>query len=62
MDLQLHNKLALITASFGGIGLAIAQTLAAEGARVIIPGRPRAFSTSPSTSRGDITIWVVPSL
>ena len=31
MDLQLHNKLALVTASSGGIGLAIAETLAAEG-------------------------------
>jgi 3-oxoacyl-[acyl-carrier protein] reductase len=39
MDLQLHNKLALVTASSGGIGLAIAETLAAEGARVIINGR-----------------------
>lgn len=39
MDLQLHNKLALVTASSGGIGLAIAETLAAEGARVIVNGR-----------------------
>lgn len=39
MDLQLQNKLALVTASSGGIGLAIAETLAAEGARVIINGR-----------------------
>jgi NAD(P)-dependent dehydrogenase (short-subunit alcohol dehydrogenase family) len=39
MDLQLSNKLALVTGSTAGIGLAIAQTLAREGARVIINGR-----------------------
>lgn len=39
MDLQLTEKLALVTASSGGIGLEIARALAAEGARVIINGR-----------------------
>jgi 3-oxoacyl-[acyl-carrier protein] reductase len=39
MNLQLDNKLALVTASSGGIGLEIARTLAREGARVIINGR-----------------------
>ena len=39
MDLQLTNKLALVSGSTGGIGLAIATSLAAEGARVIINGR-----------------------
>jgi NAD(P)-dependent dehydrogenase (short-subunit alcohol dehydrogenase family) len=39
MDLQLTGKLALVTGSTAGIGLAIAQMLAAEGARVIINGR-----------------------
>ena len=42
MDLQLTNKTALITGSTGGIGLAIAQRLAAEGASVIITGRTEA--------------------
>jgi len=42
MDLQLTGKLALVTGSTAGIGLAIAQTLAAEGARVIINGRTEA--------------------
>lgn len=39
MDLQLTEKLALVTASSGGIGLEIARSLAAEGVRVIINGR-----------------------
>jgi NAD(P)-dependent dehydrogenase (short-subunit alcohol dehydrogenase family) len=39
MDLQLKNRLALVTGSTAGIGLAIATTLAQEGARVIINGR-----------------------
>lgn len=39
MDLQLTSKTALITGSTGGIGLAIAQRLAAEGAAVILTGR-----------------------
>jgi NAD(P)-dependent dehydrogenase (short-subunit alcohol dehydrogenase family) len=39
MDLQLQNKLALVTGSTASIGFAIAETLAREGARVIINGR-----------------------
>ena len=39
MNLQLTNKIALVTASTGGIGLAIAKSLAAEGAMVVINGR-----------------------
>ncbi len=39
MDLQLTNKLALVSGSSKGIGLAIATGLAREGARVIITGR-----------------------
>lgn len=39
MNLQLENKLALVTGSTKGIGLAIAISLAREGARVIINGR-----------------------
>jgi 3-oxoacyl-[acyl-carrier protein] reductase len=39
MDLGLAGKLALVTASTGGIGLEIARALAAEGARVIVNGR-----------------------
>ncbi len=39
MDLQLAGKMALVTASSGGIGQEIAHTLAREGATVIINGR-----------------------
>src|SRR5712671_1062306 len=42
MDLKLKGKLALVTGSTAGIGLAIATTLAREGARVVINGRSRA--------------------
>jgi NAD(P)-dependent dehydrogenase (short-subunit alcohol dehydrogenase family) len=39
MDLQLSNKIALVTGSTAGIGNAIATSLAREGAAVIVNGR-----------------------
>jgi NAD(P)-dependent dehydrogenase (short-subunit alcohol dehydrogenase family) len=39
MDLQLSDKVALVSGSTAGIGLAIATTLAEEGATVIVNGR-----------------------
>ncbi|MCC8425576.1 SDR family NAD(P)-dependent oxidoreductase [Mucilaginibacter sp. UR6-11] len=39
MDLQLKNKIALVSGSTAGIGYATARLLAAEGAKVIINGR-----------------------
>ena len=39
MDLQIRNKLALVSGSTYGIGYAIARELAREGARVIVNGR-----------------------
>ena len=39
MDLELKGKLALVSGSTAGIGHAIAEALAAEGARVIVNGR-----------------------
>src|SRR2546428_13866741 len=39
MDLKLAGKVALITGSSRGIGLATAQALAAEGCRVVLSAR-----------------------
>jgi 3-oxoacyl-[acyl-carrier protein] reductase len=42
MELNLQGKIALVTASSGGIGFAIARALAREGARVVVNGRTEA--------------------
>jgi len=42
VDLRLTGKLALVSGSTAGIGYAIAESLAAEGARVIVNGRSEA--------------------
>jgi NAD(P)-dependent dehydrogenase (short-subunit alcohol dehydrogenase family) len=39
MDLQLQDKLTVVTGSTAGIGYAIAESLAREGARVVVNGR-----------------------
>ena len=41
MNLELENKTALVTGSTAGIGLAIAASLAREGATVIVNGRTK---------------------
>lgn len=41
MDLGIAGKTALVAASTGGLGLAVARALAAEGARVAVVGRRR---------------------
>ena len=41
MELQLRDKTAFVSGSTGGIGLAVAEMLADEGARVIVNGRTR---------------------
>lgn len=50
MDLQLSDKLALVTGSTAGIGLAIAKALAAEDARVIVNGRTEARVAEATTA------------
>lgn len=57
MDLKLTGKLALITGSTKGIGLAIATTLAREGTRIILNGRTR---ESVSAGRAEL-LAAVPS-
>src|SRR4029453_15901385 len=42
VDLGLRDRLCLVTGSTGGIGLATAQVLVAEGARVVTCGRSEA--------------------
>ncbi len=42
MDLQLKDKLAFVSGSTAGIGLAIVKALAAEGAQVVVNGRTEA--------------------
>jgi 3-oxoacyl-[acyl-carrier protein] reductase len=41
MDVELEGRIALVLAASRGLGLAVAQTLAREGARVnsVLPGR-----------------------
>ena len=39
MDLGITGKIAVVTGSTAGIGFAIASTLAAEGAHVVVNGR-----------------------
>lgn len=44
MDLQLRGRCALVCASTAGLGRATAETLAAEGARVVISGRRQSLA------------------
>ena len=50
MDLGLANATAVVTGGSKGMGLAIAQTLAADGARVgafcIVDSKPRSLSAA----------------
>ncbi len=59
MDLKLENKLALISGSTAGIGLAIAKALSMEGTRTIINGRSetsveRTISELEATATGQL--------
>ncbi|WP_138443199.1 SDR family oxidoreductase [Sinomonas susongensis] len=50
MDLGIAGKAAFVAASTGGLGLAVARALAAEGARVAITGRRRELAEQVAAS------------
>jgi NAD(P)-dependent dehydrogenase (short-subunit alcohol dehydrogenase family) len=52
MDMQLSNRLALVSGSTAGIGYAIAEALSREGARVIVNGRTQAAVDAACASIG----------
>jgi len=55
MDLQLAGRRALVTGSTAGIGFAIARTLAAEGALVVVNGRTQAAVDAARTAIAETT-------
>ncbi len=57
MDLKLKDKLALVSGSTKGIGLAIATALAGEDARVIVTGRTEASVEEAMTRVRHVHPW-----
>lgn len=53
MDLQLTDRVAIVTGGSKGIGKACARTLAAEGCRVVIAARTEADLTAAAAELGD---------
>ena len=53
MDLNLQNKVAIVTGASKGIGRAIAQVLAHEGMRLVVVARTRAQLDALASSMGD---------
>jgi 3-oxoacyl-[acyl-carrier protein] reductase len=55
MDLGLKDQVVVVTAASGGLGRAIAQEFAAEGARVVIAARNEARLRAAAMAIGDVT-------
>ena len=55
MDLGLHNKIALVVAASSGLGRAVAEKLAAEGASLVICGRGTKTVTETAAAIADKT-------
>jgi 3-oxoacyl-[acyl-carrier protein] reductase len=62
MDLNLQNKVAIVTGASKGIGRAIAQTLADEGVRLVVVARSRALLDELATPLGDACLVQVVDL
>lgn len=60
MKLDIEGKTALVTASSAGIGLEIARSLAAEGAKVVINGRTRESVEHAIEKMGDPGAGMIP--
>ena len=60
MDLNLNNKVAIVTGASKGIGLAIAEGLAREGGRVIVASRTtgEALATLAKNTRCCLSRWI----
>ena len=59
MDLGLHDRVYLVTGGAGGLGLASARALVAEGARVVLSGRTAASLEAAAAELGDAALTVV---
>lgn len=60
MDLQLDGKVALVTAASKGIGRAVAQRLAAEGATVVLSSRDKEALAEAVNTAGDVRGRLLP--
>ncbi len=59
MDLKIRGKTALVTGASGGLGLAVAKALAAEGVRVAICSRDRSRIEAAAALVGEGTVPLV---